>query len=755
MVFTKIAQGVAHKRISAAIIVVWVLVVVASFALPRAKTSSQQQDFLPASDDSIRAQHLADDPAKFPRGNAFILPLTLIFRNDAGLQPADIDAARAVDQAIAGKQDKRLSLVSGVASVFTQDTLQPGQPLPKDARFVSSDGKTLTATVLFNDSNDKKVADGVNAIEDLLKEQHGAPGLTTGVAGPAVQISDSNKAFANLSGKVTTVTVILIFVLLLAIYRSPILPLIPLLSVALAFLLSNGLFGAIANAAGLKVNPQSSSLTIVLILGAGTDYSLFIISRYREELRQYQSKYEAMWHTMANVGEAIASSALIVVVTLVTLILASLTFFSNLGPSAALAIACMLVAGLTLVPSILLLLGRVAFWPFVPRYGEQHAEDSGIWTRVAGAVAARPGVVAAATIAVFVVLALGSFGLKQRFDFVSNFPASYPSRQGQQLLEKAGPQDVGKLAPTNIYVTSDGPILDHVDQLAAISSALKGEKGVASVAGFEGQTAQQVQQSNQLLPPTQRTISADGKTARIDLNLATDPYGTPAMDLIASIRRAARAPVNGSGLTVNVGGNTAIQADERSDGNRDIALLGPIVFLAIGAILALLLRSIIAPLYLLATTLLSFFATLGLTVLVFQGLRGQSGIQNFVPTFMAIFLVALGADYNVFIMSRVREEALREGVHDGTRKAIARTGGVITSAGIILAGTFAALITQPLELLQQIGFAVAAGILLDTFVVRALLVPSIVLLLGKWNWWPSKAMRQIPARRTEPAPTGD
>ncbi len=758
--FTTIAHLVARRRLYWFIILVWFVLVGVSAALPKAKTSSQQQDFLPASDDSIKAQHIADNPAKFPRGNALVLPLTVIFRDAGGLQQGDIDAARAVNQAITskldtnGQPDRRLNVVVGGASIFNQDNVQPGQPLPQDPRFLSSDGTTLTGTVLLNDSGDKAVADAVNAIEDLLKP-HNAGSLATGVAGPAVQISDSNRAFSNLSGKVTLVTVILVIVLLLAIYRSPILPFIPLISVGLAYALSNGIFGAIANGAGLKVNPQSSSLTIVLILGAGTDYSLFIISRFREELRQYESKYEAMWHTMANVGEAIASSALIVVATLITLLLASLTFFSNLGPSAALAIACMLMAGLTFVPSLLLVFGRVAFWPFVPRYGDEHAEDRGLWTRIAGVVAARPGAVAGVTVLVFVAFALASFGLKQRFDFVSNFPSSFPSRQGQALLEKAGPQDVGKLAPTSVYVTSADPILNHLDQLAAISSSLQQAKGVGSVQGFSGVTAQQVQQTNQALPPTQRTISADGTTARIDVYLTTDPYGTNAMDLVGGIRQAARSPVKGQALTVNVGGTTAIQADERSDGNRDIALLGPIIFAAIGIILGLLLRSVVAPIYLLATTLLSFFTTLGLTVLVFQGLRGQSGIQNFVPPFMAIFLVALGADYNVFIMSRVREEALREGVHDGTRKALARTGGVITSAGIILAGTFAALIIQPLELLQQIGFAVAAGILLDTFVVRAVLVPSIVLLLGKWNWWPSSAARHMPAPGRSPAPTGD
>jgi uncharacterized membrane protein YdfJ with MMPL/SSD domain len=456
-----------------------------------------------------------------------------------------------------------------------------------------------------------------------------------------------------------------------------------------------------------------------------------------------------MWHTMANVGEAIASSALIVIVTLVALLAASLKFFSNLGPSAALAIACMLIAGLTLVPAVLVLLGRVAFWPMMPRYREEHGSDRGFWAAVAAFVARHPAVTLAVTGGLFLVLAACSGALKLRYDFVSNLPPSSLSRQGQAMLEKAGPADVGKLSPTEVFVTSGDDVLNHFDQLAAITNSLARAGGVQQVTGFGGQgaaTAQQVRQGDQALPPGQRLISADNRTARITVYLNRDPYTTGAMDLIPGIRAAARSPVKGSGLQVNVGGDTAQNADQRSDTTRDDLVLGPIVFLAIGIILGLLLRSVVAPIYLLLSTLLSFFATLGLTAIVFVVLRGQSGIQSFVPTFMAVFLIALGADYNVFIMSRIREEAHRLGLHDGTQRAVARTGGVITSAGLILAGTFAVLITLPVELLKEIGFAVAAGVLLDTFVVRALMVPSIVFLLGRWNWWPGSEGKVMAVR---------
>jgi RND superfamily putative drug exporter len=429
------------------------------------------------------------------------------------------------------------------------------------------------------------------------------------------------------------------------------------------------------------------------------------------------------------------------VVTLLALLLASLKFFSNLGPSAALAIACMLVAGLTLVPAILVLLGRAAFWPVMPRFGEGHGSDRGLWSRVAEIVARRPAAVLAATGMLFVALALCTFTLEERYDFTSNLPPSSESRQGQALLERAGPADIGKLSPTLVFVTSSDSVGDHLPQLAAISDSVAKANGVQTVTGFGGSpppSAAQVVQRDQSLPAGQRMVSADGRTARITVYLNRDPYGTPAMDLIAGIRNAARAPIKGSGLTVNVGGDTAVNADSRSDTMRDILLLGPIIFLAIGIILSILLRSVVAPLYLLATTLLSFFSTLGLTAVVFVVILGESGIQNFVPTFMAVFLIALGADYNVFIMSRIKEETHRIGLHDGTQRAVARTGGVITSAGLILAGTFAVLITLPVELLKQIGFAVAAGVLLDTFIVRALMVPSIVLLLGRWNWWPGR-----------------
>lgn len=744
--FSAIAHAVANKRTAWIILAVWIVAVGLSRVAPQPKSSSQQQDFLPSTDDSIVASHLASDPAKFPHsGTRQQLPLIVIFRNDAGLTADNIQRAKVVSDYFNNRQ-QRPPLAGGVTSIFTADNAQPGQPLPSDPRFVSSDGKTLTLTALFDFANDTRLGDQVRQANDFIrKTASGSPGLQTGVSGIAAQLADSTQAFKNLNGSLTLISVVLVIVLLALIYRAPFLIFAVLVSIGFAYTLSAGLFGAIARGLGLVVNPQSTSLAIVLILGAGTDYALFIISRYREELRQNESKYVAMWHTMTNVGEAIASSALIVVATLLLLILGSLKFFSNLGPSAALAIACMLIAGLTLLPAALVLMGRNAFWPFRPRFGEAHAEDSGAWNAVGRAVVAQPRLVFGVTTALFVALALFTIGLKQRYDFVSNFPPSYASRQGQQLLEKAGPQDVGKLAPVQVFVSSADPILNHFDQLVAITNALQQTAGVQSVTGFGGQgraSAAAVQVADQTLPPSQRAIAADGRTAQLTATLNRDPYQTAAMDLIGPIRRNARAPVSGSGLRINVGGETAVQADTRSDIARDELLIGPIIFVVIGLILAALLRSLVAPLYLLATTALSFMATLGLTALVFQKGVGESGIQDFVPPFMAIFLIALGADYNVFIMSRVREETGRIGLHDGVQKAIARTGGVITSAGLILAGTFAVLLVLPLSFLKQIGFSVAAGVLLDTFVVRALLVPSIVLLLGRWNWWPGRAARK-------------
>jgi uncharacterized membrane protein YdfJ with MMPL/SSD domain len=585
-----------------------------------------------------------------------------------------------------------------------------------------------------------------------------SPSLKLGFAGAAVLSVDFANSFQNLNGRLLIISVTLIIVLLLVVYRSVVMPAIPLLCVGIVFAISQGLFGAIARAIGLTINQQSSTLALTLVLGAGTDYTMFIASRFREELREYDNKYEAMWHTMTNIGEAIASSALIVVVTLLVLVLASLKFFSNLGPSAALAIACMLVAGLTLVPAVLVLLGRRAFWPYVPRYGETHASDRGFWAGVAAFVARQPLAVLAVTGLLFLGLAAASGTLKLRYDFVSNLPTSAESRKGQALLEKAGPADIGKLSPSEVFVSSKDAILNHLPQLAAISDSIANAQGVQNVTGFGGSpppTADQVRQRDASLPAAQRMVSQDGLTARITVYLDQDPYGVPAMGLIPGIRNAARAPVKGGSLQVNVGGDTAVNADTRSDTTRDDLVLAPIVFLAIGLILGLLLRSVIAPIYLLASTLLSFLATLGLTSLVFVVIGGQSGIQSFVPTFMAVFLIALGADYNVFIMSRIREESHRLGLHDGTQRAVARTGGVITSAGLILAGTFAALITLPLSLLQQIGFSVAAGVLLDTFIVRALLVPSIVFLLGRWNWWPGSKGDIVETRPRPAVTTGD
>ena len=761
--FTRIAHLVANSKATWAIVIIWFVVAGLSRLVPAAKTSTQQQDLLPASDDSIVASHLATNPAKFPRSGSQVLPMLIVFRDQNGLSSTDVERARAVSDYL-NNPGQRPAGVTGVSSIFIADRLAPGAALPADPRFLASDRKTLTITALFGAKSDsaieKQLVDPVKQVEQAVKDRAaGDPALQTGVAGQAAQLADAQKAFGNLNGTLTEIAVLLVIALLLVIYRSPILPFVPLVSVGLAYVISQGAFNAIARGLNLVVNPQSTSLALVLILGAGTDYAMFIISRYREELRQFESKYDAMWHTMANIGEAIASSALIVVATLLTLLLASISFFGNLGPSAALAIAFMLVAGLTFVPAVLLLFGRRAFWPFMPRYGERHGEESGVWGWIAGVVSRRPAIVLGTIAVLFIGLALATAGLQQRYDFVSNFPTNYPSRQGQQLLEKAGPADIGKLSPTQVYVTSaHGPVLSHLDQLNRLADALAQVPGVQAVTGFGGPappSAAAIRQQNGALPPTQRSVSADGTTAVVTVYFNRDPYSAAAMDLITPLRHTARGAAGGSDLRVNVGGETAVQADTRSDVTRDELLLGPIIFLAIGIILGLLLRSAVAPLYLLATTLLSFLATLGLTSLIFQHVVNSGGIQDFVPPFMAVFLTSLGADYNVFIMTRVREESRRLGIHDGARRAIARTGTVITSAGIILAGTFAALIALPLSLLQQIGFAVAAGILLDTFVVRVLMVPSIVFLLGRWNWWPSGASKKEAAPTPVPQPVGD
>jgi len=523
------------------------------------------------------------------------------------------------------------------------------------------------------------------------------------VTGPAGFSADGIKVFSSINGTLLLATALLVFVLLIAIYRSPIFWVIPFFCVMTAEVMSRGLGYAIAKA-GVTVNGQSSGILGVLVFGAGTDYALLLVARYREELRRHEDKHEAMRVALRSAGPAILASGLTVIAALLCLTLAEVNGIAGLGPIGAMGVALAMVAMLTILPALLVISGRRAFWPFVPRVGEIGADEThGVWRRVGERVAARPARVGLGVGLLLLLFCLGLTQFNTGLTQGSQFRGEVESVQGQKLLAAHFP--AGASATTDVVVPRAGAA-------PAVARALAGSPGVAAV------------------QPVEQVASG----VHLSVTLRDDPYSQTAFERIDRLRQTARAA---GGADVLVGGGTAIERDLRRASGRDSKVIPPIALVVVLLILMALLRAVVGPLVLVATVVLSYGATLGLSAVVFKWVFGFPGSDPSLPLFAFIFLVALGVDYNIFLMARVREETLTRGTQQGMLRGIAVTGAVITSAGVVLAGTFSTLAVLPLVPLTEIGFAIALGVLLDTFLVRSVLVPALGFMLDRRLWWPS------------------
>ena len=549
----------------------------------------------------------------------------------------------------------------------------------------------------------------VSAVERVRTtvEEGLPPGLEAKVTGPAGFSADATKAFEGINSTLLFVTAGLVFVLLVLIYRSPIFWMLPLFTVLLAESVVRGL-GTLLADAGVVINGQTGGILLVLVFGAGTDYALLLTARYREELQRVEDRYAAMRVALRQGGPAIVASAGTVIAALLCLSLARVNSTAGLGPVGAMGVAIAAVAMLTLLPALLLIGGRRAFWPFMPRVGQEHHPSAGLWGRLGRTLEKHRRPAWIGTTLALGVLALGTLGLDDDLTTANAFRGSVESVQGQRLLSQAFP--AGESAPTVVLVT------DPAKVAPAVAAARRSE-GVTRVG-----------------PPER----GDPGT-RFDVILAGDPFGTSGFASIEPLRHEVRAA---AGNAVLVGGPTAEEADLRAAVERDTKVLIPLVLAVVLVILVLLLRSVAAPVMLIATVVLSFAAALGGSLVLFDLFADFPGEDPSYPLFAFIFLVALGVDYNIFLMARVREEALLRPTHEAMRQGLAVTGGVITSAGVVLAGTFSVLAVLPLVALTQIGITVAFGVLLDTFVVRSILVPALTFELGERVWWPSALARR-------------
>ncbi len=776
--FNAIAASVSSWRGIAAIIVAWIVLAgVIQTVSPSIEdvSTNEESEFLPNGTESLQALELGGE--KFPTSGG--APAVIIYRNPNGLTDDDIAKAAEIDALIrADEEHENINLVISDFGLppFSEDGgNRPGPPSGgDDGPELSPDGTAVTINVLISGSPaDDEFGETIRWLRGLDDKVSVELPSTVQLTGPAGIIADAIEVFSQFDFRVSAITIVLVLVILLVIYRSPLLALLPVVSVGIALVVAQSIAALLTDNLGLALNGQVTAIMAVLMFGAGTDFTLFIVSRYREELPVRGDKFEAIAATMRAVGPSIASSAGTTAVAMMALLLALSGSLKTMGPMLAMSIVVMLIASLTLIPAALVAMGRVAFWPV--KELKTNDGQAGFWHRVGGLISRRPGMLLTITVVSLLALATGLSQLQPTFSFVDGFPDSAESKAGFKTLQEAYPP--GELAPTIVYVSKEGEsILDHLEAVESVSAALVTDPAVNNVTSFTrpfGQTLpvdiaqvqplvamlpddpDQVRALVATLPPEQaqlagaflagqRLVSADRTTARFEVVLNENPYETDAMNVIPRLRKIVRdvvSPSSLSGATAVVGGPTATNYDSRNATDRDFVVISPIVVAAIWIILALLLGSVIAPTYLVLSVLLSFSAALGIATVIFRYVLGHEGVGYSSIPFIFVFLIALGADYNIYIMSRVREETRKRGLLEGTRYAITRTGGVITSAGIILAGTFSVLTTFPLIPLLQLGFTVMIGILIDTFVVRAILVPAIVIKLGEWNWWPSKTPR--------------
>jgi putative drug exporter of the RND superfamily len=728
------------------IVAVWIAgALLAARALPSlaSVTQSNNTQFLPP---SAPSQHAASLAAPFQTTNVAATALIIASRPDAALTAADDTAIDGVEQATAS--------LPGVQSVRDQGRSADGQAR-KALVVTSSNGG--------NTGNPSLVA----AIRDTFAATPAPPGLSFHLTGPLAQTTDAAASASQTGTKIRVFILLFVIVLLFVVYRALLAPLVTLLPAALSLLLAGPLIAA-ASHVGLPVSVATQTLLPVLLIGAGTDYGLFLVFRVREEIRRGATPADALVIAMGRVGLSITYSAITVIAALACLVLATFTLYKGLGPSLALGVAVMLAAALTLLPALMAIFGGSLFWPSHPIAGQQ---TTGVWGRAAARVVRRPLAVLLAAAILFGALSAGIAAF-QVGGFSSSAPTGTDSAAGDAAIAAHYP--VANRNPEALLFRFDGSIWQRLDSLSSAQAKLTSASLVRSLSGplDPNGTPLSTQQLAELhaqfgapagLPPspppgasipsstyeayrsTSQFISADGRTVQFYAVVTAGlPGSQAAISAVPSLRASVDAAARSAGAQdEGVLGLDAVAYDINHYSTTDLLAIAPAVIVALAVLLALLLRSLVAPIYLVATVALSYLASLGLASFVFVHLAGDAGINFVIPILLFIFAMALGEDYNILLMTRVREEAHDHPLREALVQAVGHTGGTITSAGLILAGTFAVLaIAGNSDQSRQLGFTIAFAVLLDTFFVRTLLVPSIAVLLGRSNWWPSALSRR-------------
>ncbi|WP_330292393.1 MMPL family transporter [Streptomyces sp. NBC_00576] len=691
----RIAYLVCGRRAKWLVLALWLVLLFLTAPFAQKLTDAQDNDaasWLPGSAESTQVLHLSEDfrPEQ--------IPAIVVYARESGLTAAD---RIGITKATAQIERLRDHGIRGA------ETRGPVYDRASDARAAQ-----IFVPITMDEKGWERIAPAVDSIRAAAGP--GAAGLAVHITGPGGTSADFSEAFDGIDSTLLLSAMGVVIVMLLVTYRSPTLIVVPLLGVVAALFTAQALIYFLAEHAGLTVNGQSAGILTVLVFGAGTDYALLLVARYREELRRHEDRHEAMALALHRAGPAVIASGATVVLSMLVLLAAEMNSTSGLGPVAAIGVAVALLAMMTLFPALLVICGRWIFWPVIPHNGSPDPTERGLWARMGRGIAIRPrtvwGITAAALIAC-------SFGLMQlRAEGLSNadaFTDKPDSIVGQEVSARYFPAGSG-------------------DPLVIISDQAQARQVGQAVADTRG-----VVPTSLGLPPGTKPAH-EGKVL-FEATMTAPADSEAAKQTVERVRDAVHAVPDAD---AQVGGGTAALLDMDKATTHDNILIIPLVLAVVLLILCGLLRALIAPLLLIGTVVLSFAAALGISALAFRHLFDYAGEATDFPLFVFVFLVALGIDYNIFLTTRIREEAARQGTRKGVVTGLATTGAVITSAGMVLAGTFAALGTLPMVAFAEIGFAVALGVLLDTFVVRSVLVPSLFLDVGPKVWWPHRLARE-------------
>jgi RND superfamily putative drug exporter len=713
----KYGQLVGGKRGRWITLLVWlILLAVLNMTLPQAST--QKNDTARNLSSELPSQKAKEISGKY-FSNGTGTPALLTWYRTGGLTNDDLLQIQKLTQ------DLEQNPAINQSSVVPLHRM----PLPALQAQISKDGTTLIVPVTFKKgASSVEMEDGINDISEKidkifqnnpLKAKIDSKELVVRTTGPAGIAVDATKLFSQ--GDLTLLfgTVAIVLILLLLIYRSPILAIIPLIGVGIAYGVISPILGWIGESGLAEFDSQSLSIMTVLLFGAGTDYCLFLISSYRRQLEEVDDKFLAMRLAITNSSGAIAMSGLTVVFSLLALLLTKYGAINRFGIPFSLSILIMMLASLTLVPALLSILGRASFFPFIPNPAKpKKISKIKIGASVGNIIVKKPWTVTLITTVFLFAFALFSLKIQYTFDTLSSFPKDLPSREGFKLISDH--YSPGELAPVEVIVKNNQTNSSVKKELETLSYVANVTEGVPS--------------------------ENDKNFVKYNVKFNINPYSNEAMDKIPDIEAKVinslkKEGVNNPSQNVWISGMTAEQHDTKVVTDKDRNIVIPTIIVMIAALLLVYLRSITATIYLIATVLLSYFSALGLGWVILHYFFGVDAIQGFIPLYAFVFIVALGEDYNIFMISSIWKKSKVMPLNQAIKEGVSESGAVITSAGLILAATFMILTTMPIQVLVHFGFITAIGVLLDTFVVRPFLVPAITVLLGKWAFWPSKVKR--------------